>query len=612
VRKLMSIVLAIFAVPLFAQDPPPVSTEEKDLAELLSILQEETEVATKTRMNSDYVPGIVTVLHGDELEALGIATAWEALGLVPGIQAVRDPRSNPSTIVRGIDFPFNSGNIQILINGIPLTREDSGINAAALLVPVEQIDRIEVIRGPGSVVYGNFAFMGLVNVITRDEGTRVFGRFESDVSLKAGARIGWKSDRGPWKASVSLSRYTSDDAPSQISETDEDRMFGVFGLARGGFSVTAQFVDRDWDGRRRGTANSFYDEESWAVEGRYRRELRPKLQTTARLTYLSNDLGHFTTAMTGDLLKGGVDAVWDGFARQSWLASAEISRSTIDEAFFAPARPGQPPVRTLLARDKERTVTGLTLQDTISVRDNVSLTLGARHDSYSDLDDRVTPRVALVWRATDQHILKAQYAEGYRPPTFFELYSPPIAGARYPFEVNATTEINYVYRVAGRVGRATVFRSELTDMIRPGGVVTAGTTKADGVELEWTQQLTEAVKIDANVTMLDTEDARTGFQPNLVSAEWLGNVALFVRPIANTFAGVRWNAVGGRRNGEDFHTIDLTVSRQDLVVAGLDVRGGIKNALDDEVTYLTALPNGTVNTTLFPGRTWWLQLSWKR
>ena len=84
-------------------------------SKLLAILAEETAVATKTRVNGDFVPGIVSVLHGDELEALGIETAWEALSLVPGIEAVRDPTGNPNVIVRGLEFPFNSGNVKILI-----------------------------------------------------------------------------------------------------------------------------------------------------------------------------------------------------------------------------------------------------------------------------------------------------------------------------------------------------------------------------------------------------------------------------------------------------------------------------------------------------------------
>src|SRR5712691_4125891 len=182
------------ALSLFlATAPQSGQAEEKDLEELLSIVQQETDVATKTRMNSDYVPGIVTVLEGDELEALGVANAGEALGLVPGMQTARDDRGSPTVIVRGLDFTFNSGNIRILINGVPMARADAGINTSALLIPVEQIERIEVIRGPGSVVYGDFAFMGLVNIITRKEGTRVFGRVETPhPSLEAGARVAFK------------------------------------------------------------------------------------------------------------------------------------------------------------------------------------------------------------------------------------------------------------------------------------------------------------------------------------------------------------------------------------------------------------------------------------
>src|SRR4051794_35179427 len=138
-------------------------SDDKELTELLSIVQQETAVATKTRLNSDYVPGIVTVLEGDELEALGVRTAGEALGLVPGIQTTRDNRGSELALVRGLDFPFNAGNIQVLVNSIAMARADGGINTSALQIPVEQIERIEVIRGPGSVIYGDFAFMGLIN-----------------------------------------------------------------------------------------------------------------------------------------------------------------------------------------------------------------------------------------------------------------------------------------------------------------------------------------------------------------------------------------------------------------------------------------------------------------
>ncbi|HEX3583708.1 MAG TPA: TonB-dependent receptor plug domain-containing protein, partial [Thermoanaerobaculia bacterium] len=208
----------LIALPLFgAEADQQKKGEEKELADLLSIVQQETDVATKTRMNSDYVPGIVTVLEGNDLEALGIATAGEALGLVPGMVPQLDERASESVIVRGLDFPFNNGNILILVNSIPLSRQDSGINSSALSMPVEQIERIEVIRGPGSVLYGDYAFMGLVNIVTRKEATRLFMRAESaNPFYELGARSQWNA--AGTKFGVNLSRYGSNSAPAPAGE----------------------------------------------------------------------------------------------------------------------------------------------------------------------------------------------------------------------------------------------------------------------------------------------------------------------------------------------------------------------------------------------------------
>src|SRR5206468_566020 len=160
------------------------------------------------------------------------------------------------------------------------------------------------------------------------------------------------------------------------------------------------------------------------------------------------------------------------------------SNSTIDQAFHAsPPPPGQPPTpAVLLASNVDRKITGVMLQDRIDVSDKVSVTLGARRDSYSDLQSRTTPRLSVVWRASDRHIFKAQYAEGFRPPTFFELYETPPPGSvpRYYFEANATTELNYVYRAPGRVARATLFHEVISNMIRPGGFITDPNARANG------------------------------------------------------------------------------------------------------------------------------------
>jgi outer membrane receptor for ferrienterochelin and colicins len=613
------IMLALVLIPLTAiaqnTPPPPQQHEEKELEELLTIVNQETEIATKTKMNSDYVPGIVSVLEGDEIEALGIATAGEALGMVPGMFASTDRLGNRSVTVRGLDFPFNSGNILILLNGIAISRPDGGINTAALLIPSEQIERIEVIRGPGSVVYGDFAFMGLVNIVTRKEGSRVFARADSPHSnLGLGARF---SSKG---FTANVSRSTSNDFADSIPlhGADDARTFGMASYDRGGLSLAAQSVQRTYDGHQNGAR---FEEDTWVLNAAYSRAINSSLRSSVHGTYLSNDLNDFTSQFNGHLLKIGVDAVWNGSHNNTLLAGVDYTSSIIaDASHRLPPAPGQPignPVP--LVHDADRQISGIYVQDRIDLRDRLSLTIGGRYDSYSDLQSRFTPRVAIAWRLNDQNIIKAQYAEGFRPPTFFELYSPVPPGVipRYYFETNATTELNYVYRTPAQVWRVTAFHEVLTNMIRPGGFITDPNAQADGGELEWSRQIGRPFKLDANVSYVETIDPRIagpGFprRINPVSPRWLGNVSLFYRPVRGIVLGARVTHAGDRELGRNMDFFDVTLSKEDLFTRGLTLRLGVKNAFNGAVTYVFLPPVGPSQTNTFPARSVWLQASWKR
>src|SRR5581483_8925850 len=181
----VSIVVALVSVSLFAADAAP-KTSEDELDDLLQVISEETDLATRTRMNRDYVPGMMTVL--------------DALSLGPGMQAFREISGAPNISVRGIAFPFNAGNTRVLIDSVALSREDAGLNSAALLTPIEQVDRIEIVRGPSSSLHGAFAFAGVINVVTRSHGRRVFA------GVREGGRVAGgyvAAPIGNWQMSLS-------------------------------------------------------------------------------------------------------------------------------------------------------------------------------------------------------------------------------------------------------------------------------------------------------------------------------------------------------------------------------------------------------------------------
>lgn len=605
---MMGIARRLIATTLLALAPARAilgesAGDDEDLAALLAIVAEETAIATKQKMNSDFVPGIVTVLHGNELEALGMNTALEALALVPGVQPTLDPATNPSVVVRGIDFPFNSGNVKLLVDGVPLTRESAGLNGSVLSMPIEQIDRIEVIRGPGSVVYGDFAFMGLVNIVTKKGGVHGWGGGDSDETLTGGGHASW-GDEG-WKGTLGLSFFESDDARFQRPRTaSEERYTGLLSLERGGFSLSGQLIRRNLNetsvpppppGRQS------FDETTWAIDARYERELTPALNLVAHAARFATSLQPSplpSITFEDDVSRIGADLTWDGLARQSWLASVEFAHFVIDEA-----RQGVLAGPPLVIDDAKRDAIGITLQDRIDLSDSFSVTAGARFDDYDDMDEsRITPRLSLVWRASDRHIVKAQYAEGFRAPTFFELYGGGSLNTDIDFEVNATTELNYVYRNAASVGRVTLYRSKLDDMIFPNPrsprFGNSREATSEGIEVEWSQQITPSFKLLANVSWADTEDDRGpgGFvHESWATADWMGDLALLWRPSQRTVVGLNWNHVAERDSSPRttrFELVDLTFTAHDVVRNGVDLRVGVKNVFDETTSYVFTAPMG--------------------
>jgi len=125
-----------------------------------------------------------------------------------------------------------------------------------------------------------------------------------------------------------------------------------------------------------------------------------------------------------------------------------------------------------IADDCTRKIVSFYLQDMFSVTGHLTVTGGLRYDHYEDNEgsiDSLTPRVSGVWQITDSHILKAQYSEALRPPSFSELYS----GNNTVFKGNTeleperirSGEFGYIYRHQKTTGRITLFYSELEDNI---------------------------------------------------------------------------------------------------------------------------------------------------
>lgn len=591
------------------------------LEELTQVLDESTEIATKSRLNADYVPGTVTVLQGRDLEALGMRTVWDALALIPGVMINQGSRGELFVGVRGLSSPFNSGNIKVLLNSTPMSRDESGLSSQVLSLPIEQVDRIEFIRGPGAVLYGDFAYHGVLNILTRQGNSRISTRVDEHGTTTSGGLYAYQSKDGLTRFSLNMVGSTGHwvEAPAGIGVENEQQS-GIVMFSHRGFELTAQAINEDYDDDQ-GISRTQRTE---AIAMRQSFDLAADTQFSLYASYLNNDFTEARERFLGQVWEGRAEFAWRGMARHHWLLQLSYTDSRTEEALRGPPPPSEGPV--FAQYDIGRRYYGISLQDQYEASDRVTLTAGLRFDHRDDLDESLfNPRLAAVWRISETDILKAQYASGYRAPTFWELFAPPAyVNTGIDPETIATSELSYIHRQSDQVLRLTLFYSRLEDHIspirQPGSGVSfdnRGASEAAGAELEWEQQWSPRLKSWFNLSYADGREGHFGTtnERNPATTDWLGNLALFYRPMDRMLFAVHWNYVGKRHanniDSDAEHRVAVTLNWFDVWTKGLTLRLGVRNLLQADQRYLVPeTPPAGITTSDFPDSLVWGQIAY--
>lgn len=211
-------------------------------------------IATGSQQPLRRAPAVATVITAQDIAAMGATDLDEVLESVPGLHVARSNQAYGSLyVVRGIYSEFNPQTL-VLQNGVPMTTLFIG-NKANLWVglPLENIARIEVIRGPGSALYGADAYAGVINIITKSasdiQGTEVglrAGSFDSaDVWLQHGQRYGELSVAAYLRAGRTDGHGRRLEADAQ---TALDGLFGTHAsLAPGNMSTGYRAIDASVD-----------------------------------------------------------------------------------------------------------------------------------------------------------------------------------------------------------------------------------------------------------------------------------------------------------------------------------------------------------------------------
>lgn len=168
-----TLVALSLALPAQAQGPlrdPADHIASNSSDELATLFgdEETVSIATGTQKPVRLAPSVASIITAKQLRERGITNLDDALAMVPGMYVGLSPmnRLNPNWTIRGITTD-QTPQVLLLRDGVPITHYYTGSRPNLFHLPVENIERIEVIRGPGSAIYGADAFAGVVNVITR-------------------------------------------------------------------------------------------------------------------------------------------------------------------------------------------------------------------------------------------------------------------------------------------------------------------------------------------------------------------------------------------------------------------------------------------------------------
>jgi len=535
-----AIALVLFAASrLTAQQLPQVSEDVVVTATLHP--EEEKDLGSAT-----------TIITREEIEKSGRSTVLELLRSVPGLDVVRSggEGSVTSVFLRGT----NSTHALVLVDGARMNSPFfPGYDFSNLTT--ENIERIEIVRGPFSALYGSDAIGGVIQIFSRAPRQGFSGQASAEGGNASTARATAFVSAGSGPVGISAAyrygRTEGDQVNSDFRQNDGSAR--IDWEASGSVRLALEGSILDGEGGNPGPAGA----ENPLARGRFREErlalpatiaLAPGNQLTALVANVwskpayDDPLSAYSSRTDARTLQARVSDT-AAFGPHTVTAVASWERWTVDNMdTFGTYLNGQ---RT--------TIWGVGAQDTVTVG-SLTATGGVRYDRNSAFGDAVSPRLTLAWVFPGSHFkVRAAGGSAFRAPTVGELY--------YPFGGNPALKpersVSWEFGAEAYVGKGraevSLFWNDLKDLIvydfPSNQNQNVGRARTRGVEVAWRQTLSSWLALDASYTYLDAQNLVTDL-PLIRRPRHRGALGVSVHPVAPLEVAARGYLVGRRPDAD--------------------------------------------------------------
>lgn len=581
---------------------PPLDAQQPDTARIAPVVV----TATRVPISAAAQPATVDVITGEELRLRGVTSVADALQSLPGVTFAQSGSFGATTslFLRGGESKY----VKVLVDGVPVNDPGGSIDFSTLTT--DNVDRIEIVRGPASVLYGADAVTGVIQIFTR----RGSGAPHTIISARGGNYASSDVD-----GSV-LGAFSNGDFSLALARHDTKGVYAFNNAFR--TTVASGGVHLSLDPRTNLRLDFRYNDDAYhyptdgggdVVDSNAMQSLDRTL-LTAELTRLLTSRIDAHLTLTSEETSGGTDDQPDTPSSSGFESVDRTRRRGVDlRGNF------DLPIATILTvggqaeQEDERTEsqsvfgtfnstsvfsaarrnTALYGQTLTTLADSVVVTLGGRRDDNERFGVFGTYRIGASWRARTGTQLRASAGTAFREPTFLENYSTGFVTGNRSLrpERTGTWEVGLrQWLLHDRVSLGvTHFDQRFRDMIDYTGSTNAcgasycnvARALSRGQEFEAHVTATRHIGLDANLTHLDTRVLTPGDTAN--GSLYVANQALIRRPTTSWNVGGSFASVNGsfdvrvthvgERTDRDFRpypalaVIDPAYTRTDLGAA---------------------------------------------
>lgn len=518
-KTLLAISLCfILILPVYATE----QSSDESINKLMSLELEELltiSVASKREETIVSAPGIISIITSKDIQNYGANDLRDLLQRLPNTYGINTGLFRDSTTsIRGQSPGALDNHVLILLNGRPVRDDFNGTIAAPVYrnMPLEIIDKIEVIRGPGSVLYGTNAFAGAINIVTKKPSEKmegsVTGGYGSFNTTSASAAVSQKVEgvdlafAGKYLNSDGWPFNLTDEAGVYSSKDYTKKNYGYFG-----------------QGSYKGLTMTGFS-------GRDNEIILPGLPVVWSSPNITSDWerNFFDGQYEHDLAYG-----WKGkfnFTLNNTNGNSQGRLRNFNSFLFEPSISG-------VLFDKVNTVAGFTYekQDGSLITENVSyssdrysaylqsdysplsflkLIAGVQVNKQQDLDYNFSPRGGAIFTLNSNTGVKLLYGEAYRSAAAVEQLTTLVSVGNPGLkpEKNATFDAQLFYSTPKLYSALTYYKTHQTDTIvaipDPLGVrqVNRGTIDYQGIELEAKASITQHLDLTGSISKQFNKD----------------------------------------------------------------------------------------------------------